>query len=118
EGAGAKEPHIYQYMDEKIVFSRIRDVAAEKKFYTFKHKETGEPVRDVDETFTMVEGWVAPILKKIIETDSIELSGEERGRMSIFISFLVIRTPGYIKLLESLEAEVTKEFMAMNAHNK
>jgi len=118
EGAGAKETHIYQYMENGIVSPRIKDVAAEKHFYTFKHKDTGEPVRDVDDTFTMVEGWTAPILKKIIDGNSLELSDEEHEKLSLFISFLIIRTPGYIKHLESLEGETTKEMMALDARNK
>lgn len=38
EGPGMKNPHIYQYMENKIVASRISDVASEKIFIRLKKK--------------------------------------------------------------------------------
>ncbi len=118
EGPGKKEPHIYQYMPDGIVSARIKDVASEKHFYTFPHKKTGAPMREVDELLTHIEGLASPVIKKIIQEGELNLSEEEHKNLAIFISMLVIRTPGFIKSQESVEEEGTKEFMAIKALNK
>lgn len=116
EGAGHKTPHIYQYMQDKVVCSRIKDVASEKHFYTVKHKDTGEPLRDIDNFFTQAEGLAAGPLKKVIETQDVDsLEDKELADLAVFIALLAVRTPGFINGMQSMEEESIKEFMALDA---
>lgn len=115
EGPGFKTPHIWQYDVEQVVSPRIKDVASEKNYYSFKNKETGEKDRTIDDLFTQIEGWAAPIIQKIINEETSNLLDEEIEKLSIFLAFLVVRTPGFQKHLESLEEEMTKELMALSA---
>lgn len=118
EGKGQENPHIYQYMEEKIVSPRIKDVASERHFYTFKDRDTGKDVRDIDDFFTKIENDAGGPLMKIINEEKIELCDSDLEKLSIFFAFLVIRTPGFIKSQESLEEEGLKELQAMDALNK
>lgn len=118
EGAGAKTPHIYQYMDDNVVQPRIKDVASEKHFYTFKDKLTGAPIRDIDNFFSQVESNASNPLKKIINEENINLTDQELEHLSIFLAVLAVRTPGFIKSQESLREEAIKEFQAFQATNK
>jgi len=115
EGPGKKMPHIYQYMEDKIVSPRVSDVASERHFYTAKHKDTGEDYRGIDEMITEIEGISADPLKKIIEQEEISLTSQERANLAAFFALLATRTPGFINGIRSMSEEAIKEFMALNA---
>lgn len=117
EGSGQKNPHIFQYMDEKIASVRIKDVAGEKDYYTFIEKETGASNRDIDSFFTTIEEAAAPGIKKIITEKSFNITPEERKHVSIFLAVLAVRTPGFIKTLQSFYSEATKELHSIEATN-
>lgn len=118
EGPDNKDPHIYQYMKDKIVPARIKDVASEKHFYTFKNKETGEPNREIDDFFTKIESNASSPLKKIIKGETLDLTDQEFEHLSIFFAVLAVRTPGFIKAQESFAGEAIKEFYALDSMNK
>ena len=115
EGSGLKNPHIYQYMDNEVVKPRIKDIASEKNFYTFKDKLTGKSTRIIDNLLTQIESNASSPLKKIINTENINLTNEELEHLSIFFATLAVRTPGFIKSQESLQEEALKEFQAVQA---
>ncbi len=115
EGPGQEMPHIYQYMKDKIVDPRIKDVASEKHFYTVRDKETGADIRDIDKFFTDAEGLAAGPLKKIIETEEINLEYKDLASLAAFVALLAVRTPGFINGQQSMGEEAIKEMMALRA---
>lgn len=115
EGPGKERPHIFQYMEEKIVPPRIKDVASEKHFYTFQNTETNEPDRAIDDLLTMIETGASSPLKKIINNQCINLTTEEREILSSFFAVLVTRTPGFIQSQKNSYEETTKEYYAFAA---
>lgn len=115
EGPGAEESHIYQYMENKIVSPRIKDVASEKHFYTIKDKETGNDIRAIDNLFTEVENDSVGPLKKIITNKNLDLSETETIALCTFFALLAVRTPAFINSMQSMGEESIKEIMAINA---
>ena len=118
EGPGMDKPHIYQYMPEETVSPRISDVASEKHFYTVEEKDTGKPLRDLDDILSMSEGPASVPLKRIITEGKIDLSDEERADLAIFFSLLAVRTPGFMNTQKSMVGEVMKEIMTLKAEHK
>lgn len=115
EGARQENPHIFQYMEGKIVSPRISDVASEKHFYTFTEKESGKKSREIDNVLKMSEDPSAEPIRKIIENGNLDLTDDERAALSIFFAMLIVRTPGFIKTLKSIAGEALKEMQALRA---
>ena len=115
EGPGNVTPHIYQYMKDKIVSPRIKDVASEKHFYTLKTDGLDIDSRDIDKYFTEIEGLAAGPLRKIIETEAINLEFNELADLSTYFALLAIRTPGFINAQQSMSEESIKEIMALRS---
>ena len=115
EGPAQENPHIFQYMPDKIVSPRIKDVTSERHFYTLKDKETGEDMRDLDKFLTDTEDLATGPLKKIIEAEEIDLEDKEFAALSTFFALLAIRTPGFINGQQSMSEETIKEMMALDA---
>ncbi len=111
-------PHIFQYSQESIVPAAIKDIAAEKDFYTFTNKKDSTTSRDIDEFHTMIEGKVGAAIKDIIRTEEINCDDDQKQMIAVFIALLAVRTPGFVKAMEAIRAEGMKEFMAMNAMDK
>lgn len=109
EGPGKITPHIYQYMEGKVVPSRISDVAGEKDYYTFIEKETGASNRDVDDFFTALEGLAAPVIQRIIREINLKMTDQERESVAAFFAVLAVRTPGFMNLTQSMHGKSIKE---------
>lgn len=117
EGSGVDIPHIYQYMKDKIVAARIKDVASERHFYTVKDKVTGLDIRDIDNFFTEVENLVSIPLKKIIDSKLLKLEENEIELLASFFALMTVRTPGFINTQMSMTEEMIKEKIAIRSVN-
>lgn len=120
EGAGEKQPHIYQYMDGQVVSPRISDVASEKDYYTFVLNEGGKDIvtRDVDDFFTNIEDSAASVIQRIIQEESLNITKEEKGKAAVFFATLAVRTPGFLNLAQALHGTAMKEIGMARAENK
>jgi hypothetical protein len=117
EGSNTKNPHIYQYLPDKIVSPSIADVASERHFHTFKGKD-GTPNRDLEALFGLIESEAANPLKNLVSSKCLPTNDRDRERLSIFFAMLATRTPGHIKSMQSIHTEGLKELMALEMADK
>ncbi len=114
-----REDFIYAYKrNKKIFFTNIKNVAVEKNFYTFKNKITGEKINDIDYALTLLEGEVAPLIKKLTKTNYLKLTNGEKTLLSCFISFLHLKNLSSKERLKNAYLEMTKQVLTISAQNR
>ena len=103
---------LWVYDREKNEF-RIQtpvNTAIEKDYYTFVDKK-GEKNKSVEKILADIEGRVVPVFDKIKNQDSI--NDEDKGIMSLFLSFFIYRVPEFEKLSNEIAQEIS-EFTMKN----
>lgn len=82
----------------------------EKDYYTFVDKK-GEKNKSVEKILADIEGRVVPVFDKIKNQDCI--NDEDKGIMSLFLSFFIYRVPEFEKLSNEI-AQKMAEIMMKN----
>lgn len=114
-----REDYICAYQRNKKIFvTNIKNVAVEKNFYTFKNKITGEMNDIVEKTFSLLEGKVSPLIKKLTKTNYLKLTNGEKTLLSCFISILHLRNLSSKERLKNVHLEMTKQVLTISAQNR
>jgi hypothetical protein len=103
-GTGKKDKlHVFDKQSDLVFATNVKNVAAESRFYDF---EVGGATATIEPTLSGIEGSVKPILKSILEADSLRLlSIEDRAKFCVFLSVQFTRTKWFreqFRLLPSL----------------
>lgn len=89
---------VWVYNDKNQTFKElsITDTTVIKHFYTILDNNGSKDYR-IENSLSKIEAFCSPILKKLI--DGQQISSEEKGYLSVFISVLQNRTPKAVKLI-------------------
>lgn len=108
----AKNSKIFSYEKGKSGHELlIKDIASEKGFYNVQHAKTKQETDMVEEAFAKVESRIAPIIKKIIDTESIVLSIADRTELDYFFALMYVRTADFRLLQKELDKEEKIHFL-------
>lgn len=90
-GVGKKDKlHVFDKQTGSMFATNFKNVAAESRFYDF---EVEGHIFTVEPSLSKLEGIAKPMLKAILDTDSLShLSVEDRGKLSIFFAVQFVRT--------------------------
>lgn len=114
-----REDFIYAYKRNKKIFpTNVKNVAAEKDFYTYKNEITGQKINVIDDALTLLEGKVAPLIKKLTITNYLKLTNGEKILLSCFISFLHLRNLSSKERLKNIYLEITKQVITKTTQNR
>ena len=104
--------------NSKGFITNVKNVAAENNFYTVVDRKTGESYRVIESFFSEVEGDVAPIIKKLLEADKINISTREKEILATFTTLLFIRDLRFREKLKNFYSEFMKNTMAILVKNR
>lgn len=90
-GTGKKNKlHVFDKLMEKAFATNSKNVAAESRFYDF---ELGGNIFTIEHELSRVEGQTKPIIKSILEMDSLaHLTAENRAQLSVFMAIQFTRS--------------------------
>lgn len=110
---------IYAYKrNGEIIEKSTYDIAIKNNFYTTEDKKTGKKTDDIEKIFEKLENVSAPIIQRIIETEEIVLSDEQKARMIELVSNLYTRNLYFQDKLKNMLAGVSEMQAKMLAQNK
>ncbi|MFA5360131.1 MAG: DUF4238 domain-containing protein [Patescibacteria group bacterium] len=110
--------YIFAYSRKGQPFkTTINSVAAKNDLYILKNKD-GKKYEGLEEMFATLEGDCKPIIEKIINTEEINISDDEKVLMSYFIAFLYTRNLSHLEQQKNSHTALMKKVMQMNAQNK
>ena len=109
--------HLYRRKGD-IVIAGISDVAAENNLYTFKLRGTDQKTDIVEKMFGEVETLAAPIIRKVIEEQNLNLDQEESMGLSQFIALLATRGTPFESQQKIMESEMIKQMSIELAKHK
>jgi len=102
-----KEEKLWVYDREKNEF-RIQtplNTAIEKDYYSFIDNK-GEKNKSIEKMLANIEGRVVPVFDKISKQEN--LSVEDKGIMSLFLSFFIYRVPEFQKLSDEIAHKISE----------
>lgn len=103
------DERVYMYrpnVDPELVGTS--SIAVSKDLYTFKEATGNKSTRVMEAIFSEHEDIVAPIIGKIIESESIPDDEEDRSNLAAFVSFLYVRGPSFNEWMRNMDAEHLK----------
>lgn len=117
--ASRKHGQLYLYRRNRPPkLAGIKSVASNESYYTMKTDIPGIDKAQVDKLFKDIESESAPIVKRLLNASTIELSEDEREMLSLFIAFLANRTPFVQERLRKMHNALSIELAKLFTNNK
>jgi len=114
--------HIYAYRRKSKPFkTKTRSIVAKNNLYIFKDKKTGKKSDKVERMFSWLEGVVAPIINRIVNQSSFNissLSNQDKIILSEFIAYLHTRNLSFREQQKNIHSAGIKMMMKFGADNK
>ncbi len=96
----------------------IKSVASAEGYYRIEKDDLAIPEDTVDKIFSIIEDKAAPLISRIRTDDSLSLSNEEKGTLSMFIALLAFRTPFARTSMKNLDVAQSKRDLKKQAADK
>ena len=114
-----KEGYLYAYQRQEEPFeTKTKSVAAKNDLYAFTDKTTGKKNYELEETFSYLEGIVAPILERLSQETAPVLSNKNHNALAEFIGYLHVRNLAHRAMQENVHATVLKTDFKLMARDK
>lgn len=101
---------VYDRKTDEYRKQKPSDTAVQKNYYAIQNKDGGKDM-GVEELFSVIEGEADAIIKKILSGKTI--TQEEKGKLSVYISYQMVRVPEYEKQVTESEEKLIKKINEM-----
>ncbi|HEX7722737.1 MAG TPA: DUF4238 domain-containing protein [Pyrinomonadaceae bacterium] len=96
----------------------IKSVASAESYYRIEKDDLTIPEDTIDKILSIIEDKAAPLINRIRTGESLSLSKEEKGTLSIFIALLAFRTPFAQTAMKNLDIAQSKRDLVRLAADK
>lgn len=111
------ERFVYFYSkDGQPIRTNVGNIAAKNNLYTFR-LEAGGSSKAMEGVFSEHEGRVAPIIDRILQSETLPEDEESRSELAVFVSMLKVRGPSFSDWLRNMEVEHIKLIQQIQAQH-
>jgi hypothetical protein len=114
-----RDYYIFAYERSKPVEEvKVKDTAGAVGFYNSQRNDTMAETDMIEDVFSKIESQIAPIIRKIIDTDSVTLTEAQRMNLDYFWSLLYTRTYDFREVQKELYKTMGKHILKSMAADK